>query len=260
MQNADTRQTCDRRRHSRHHRDLPSPCVARAGDRSKSIRPTRPKCRAGMPRSSNWACRTLPRKAMAASRDMPTPRFIVRAPLIATPSRTRFTSMPECAGQGVGSALMPALIAGCARAGRRQIIAVIGDSANLASIRLHAKFGFKRVGLLPAVGFKFGRWVDSVLMQREIGDEPATLLSLRRVFETDFFAPVLALEQERLQAREKSARRPRQTSRSRSAGRKIYRNCRPTSRATGAPTVRASATGSGRARSGAGSKPVLRST
>lgn len=73
-----------------------------------------------------------------------------------------------CAGRGVGSALMPALIEGCAAAGRRQIIAVIGDSANLASIRLHEKFGFQRVGLLPAVGYKFGRWVDSVLMQREV--------------------------------------------------------------------------------------------
>jgi L-amino acid N-acyltransferase YncA len=74
------------------------------------------------------------------------------------------------AGQGIGSALMPALIDGCAAAGRRQIIAVIGDSANHASIRLHAKFGFRLVGTLPAVGFKFGRWVDSVLMQREVGD------------------------------------------------------------------------------------------
>lgn len=76
----------------------------------------------------------------------------------------------DCAGKGVGSALMPALIAGCADAGRRQIVAVIGDSGNSGSIRLHAKFGFDRVGMLPAVGFKFGRWVDSVLMQRKVGD------------------------------------------------------------------------------------------
>lgn len=73
------------------------------------------------------------------------------------------------AGNGVGSALLPELIAGCERAGRRQIIAVIGDSENRPSIRLHVKFGFRRVGLLPAVGFKFGRWVDSVLMQRDLG-------------------------------------------------------------------------------------------
>ena len=74
------------------------------------------------------------------------------------------------AGLGVGSALMPALIAGCAEGGRRQIIAVIGDSENFGSIRLHEKFGFKHAGLLVATGFKFGRWVDSVLMQREVGD------------------------------------------------------------------------------------------
>lgn len=75
----------------------------------------------------------------------------------------------DCTGLGVGSALLPALIAACEATGRRQIIAVIGDSANTASIGLHAKFGFARVGLLPAVGWKFGRWVDSVLMQRELG-------------------------------------------------------------------------------------------
>ena len=75
----------------------------------------------------------------------------------------------EFAGRGIGSALMPALIDGCATAGRRQIIAVIGDSANHASIKLHEKFGFQHAGLLPAVGYKFGRWVDSVLMQKDVG-------------------------------------------------------------------------------------------
>ncbi|MEO7727747.1 MAG: N-acetyltransferase family protein [Burkholderiales bacterium] len=83
----------------------------------------------------------------------------------------------ELPGQGIGSALMPALIAGCAAAGRRQIIAVIGDSANHGSIKLHEKFGFKHVGLLPAVGFKFGRWVDSVLMQRDVGQGRLSLPS-----------------------------------------------------------------------------------
>lgn len=76
----------------------------------------------------------------------------------------------ESTGHGIGSALMPVLIEACVAAGRRQIIAVIGDSANHASIKLHEKFGFARVGVLPAVGWKFGRWVDSVLMQKEIGD------------------------------------------------------------------------------------------
>jgi phosphinothricin acetyltransferase len=75
----------------------------------------------------------------------------------------------ECSGAGVGSALMPPLIEACAAAGCRQMIAVIGDSENWPSIRLHEKFGFARVGLLPAVGWKFNRWVDSVLMQRALG-------------------------------------------------------------------------------------------
>jgi L-amino acid N-acyltransferase YncA len=72
-------------------------------------------------------------------------------------------------GRGVGTALLAALIAGCAQAGRRQMIAVIGDSANRPSIRLHEKCGFVHVGLLPATGWKFSRWVDSVLMQRGLG-------------------------------------------------------------------------------------------
>jgi phosphinothricin acetyltransferase len=75
----------------------------------------------------------------------------------------------DLGGQGIGAALMPALIEACAAAGIRQLIAVIGDSANVGSIRLHEKFGFARVGVLPAVGWKFERWVDSVLMQRAIG-------------------------------------------------------------------------------------------
>ncbi len=81
----------------------------------------------------------------------------------------------ELPGRGIGSVLMPALISACADAGRRQIIAVIGDSANHGSIKLHEKFGFKHVGLLPAVGFKFGRWVDSVLMQRDVGEGDRSL-------------------------------------------------------------------------------------
>lgn len=81
----------------------------------------------------------------------------------------------DCAGQGIGSALLKALIERCAAGPWRQMIAVIGDSANTASIALHAKHGFRHVGTLAAVGFKFGRWVDSVLMQRELGDGGTTL-------------------------------------------------------------------------------------
>jgi phosphinothricin acetyltransferase len=69
---------------------------------------------------------------------------------------------------GVGRTLVPALIDACTSAGYRQLIGYI-DAANDASLRLHEGFGFVRVGLLPAVGFKFGRWIDSVIMQRTLG-------------------------------------------------------------------------------------------
>lgn len=70
---------------------------------------------------------------------------------------------------GIGRRLLPALIEASTARGYRQMIAVIGDSANAASIRLHAAFGFHTIGTLPSIGFKFGRWVDSVLMQRPLG-------------------------------------------------------------------------------------------
>jgi phosphinothricin acetyltransferase len=79
----------------------------------------------------------------------------------------------DARGQGVGRAVLAAVIARCAELGYRQMVAVIGDSANAASIGLHAALGFKPAGLLPAVGFKFGRWVDSVLMQRALGEGSA---------------------------------------------------------------------------------------
>lgn len=77
--------------------------------------------------------------------------------------------------RGVGQAVMQVVLAECAGRGYRQMIAVIGDSANEGSIRLHERLGFARVGLLTAVGFKFGRWVDSVLMQRSLGEGPESL-------------------------------------------------------------------------------------
>ena len=75
-----------------------------------------------------------------------------------------------CTGRGAGRALLQRLVEECARRGYRQLVAVIGDSANRASIALHEACGFARVGLLPSVGFKLGRWVDSVLMQRALGE------------------------------------------------------------------------------------------
>jgi len=72
-------------------------------------------------------------------------------------------------GKGIGTAILKELIARCEALNCRQIIAVIGDSANAGSIRLHASLGFVRAGLLRSTGFKFGRWVDSVYMQLPLG-------------------------------------------------------------------------------------------
>jgi L-amino acid N-acyltransferase YncA len=72
------------------------------------------------------------------------------------------------AGRGLGRALLEALLERCSRGPWKQMIAVIGDSGNHASIELHRALGFREVGTLEAVGFKFGRWVDSVFMQRAL--------------------------------------------------------------------------------------------
>ena len=76
---------------------------------------------------------------------------------------------PERLGQGVGRLLLARLIELCESAGARQMVAIIGDTANAASIRLHERCGFRHAGVLEAVGFKFGRWLDTVLMQRATG-------------------------------------------------------------------------------------------
>jgi phosphinothricin acetyltransferase len=81
---------------------------------------------------------------------------------------------PERQRQGVGAALLAALIEACAAKGYRQMIAVIGDSAQQASIGLHRALGFTLCGTLRAVGFKHGRWLDSVLMQRQLGEGDRT--------------------------------------------------------------------------------------
>jgi phosphinothricin acetyltransferase len=77
-------------------------------------------------------------------------------------------------GQSVGRLLLVELIARCEAAGARQMVAVIGDSANVASIALHAALGFTHSGRLAHVGWKFGRWLDVVLMQRVLGRGPAS--------------------------------------------------------------------------------------
>ena len=77
-------------------------------------------------------------------------------------------------GKGLGTRLLSDLIRICEGLGYRQLIAVIGDSANAASIVLHARLGFLRVGTLRSSGYKFGRWVDTVLMQRPLGPGDGT--------------------------------------------------------------------------------------
>lgn len=82
---------------------------------------------------------------------------------------------PAEVGRGIGRALLAEVIERSTELGYRQMVAVIGGSETLPSIRLHAALGFAHVGVLTAIGFKFGRWVDSVLMQRPLGPGETTL-------------------------------------------------------------------------------------
>lgn len=74
-------------------------------------------------------------------------------------------------GRGIGTRLLQALIERCERGPWRQMLAIIGDSGNSASIALHRRMGFRLVGTFDTVGFKLGRWVDTVLMQRALGKD-----------------------------------------------------------------------------------------
>jgi phosphinothricin acetyltransferase len=76
---------------------------------------------------------------------------------------------PGAEGRGIGRALLRRLIEICTSLGKRQMIAVIGDSGNAASVGLHLACEFEMVGTFTGIGFKHGRWVDSVLMQRPLG-------------------------------------------------------------------------------------------
>ena len=77
---------------------------------------------------------------------------------------------PQFQRLGLGRLLMRRLLAEAETRGYRQMLAIIGDQTNIASIALHASFGFRRIGTLQSVGFKHGRWRDVVLMQRPLGD------------------------------------------------------------------------------------------
>jgi len=78
-------------------------------------------------------------------------------------------------GRGVGTRLMERLIQAATERGGRLMVAVIGDSDNAASIALHTRHGFELVGTIRGAGFKNGRWVDSVIMQRALGEGTTTL-------------------------------------------------------------------------------------
>ena len=81
---------------------------------------------------------------------------------------------PHAQGQGVGRLLLAELIARCEAAGARQMVAVIGDSLNLGSIGVHRSHGFEDIGVMKAAGWKFGKWLDVVLMQRQLGQGDAS--------------------------------------------------------------------------------------
>ena len=80
----------------------------------------------------------------------------------------------EAVGRGVGKALLFALIESCTKLGLRQMLAVIGDSGNAGSIGVHGACGFEHTGVMKAVGHKFDRWVDVVIMQRALGAGAST--------------------------------------------------------------------------------------
>ena len=82
---------------------------------------------------------------------------------------------PEAVGTGVGRAMLTEVVRCCEALGLRQLMAVIGDSGNAASIALHRSLGFEPAGICRSVGFKHGRWVDTVWMQKSLngGDSRA---------------------------------------------------------------------------------------
>ena len=82
---------------------------------------------------------------------------------------------PWTHGKGIGRKLLAEVIARAESLGRRQMLGIIGDSGNTASIGLHEALGFRTIGTFQAIGFKFGRWVDTVMMQRALGPGDGSL-------------------------------------------------------------------------------------
>ena len=85
---------------------------------------------------------------------------------------------PNSIGKGVGKALLKSIVQKCASLGYRQMIAVIGGSDNHSSINLHERCGFYQIGTMPSTGYKLQQWVDSVMMQRQLGQGDQTNPSL----------------------------------------------------------------------------------
>ena len=97
----------------------------------------------------------------------------------ATRSSIRSTSITTTQGRGVGRILLGELIDACAASGFRQMIGYI-DADNTASLALHGKFGFARVGSLPGVAYRYGKWCDTVMVQRSLGSGTTTAPSAAR--------------------------------------------------------------------------------
>ncbi|MGZ5218402.1 MAG: N-acetyltransferase family protein [Caldimonas sp.] len=81
---------------------------------------------------------------------------------------------PEAVGHGFGRLLLAELLARCEAAGARQVLAVIGDSANAGSIGVHRALGFAPTGTIRSAGWKFDRWLDVVIMQKSLGTGDTT--------------------------------------------------------------------------------------
>jgi phosphinothricin acetyltransferase len=124
------------------------------------------------PSTADWRAKELPVFLVAESegeiagyayvsryRPKPAYRFTAEDSIYLAPGRE---------GQGVGSALLDALLTECRKTELRQLIAVIADTGNDASVSLHRRFGFEQVGRLKNVGFKHGRWIDTTLMQLQL--------------------------------------------------------------------------------------------
>ena len=135
--------------------EIVPPTVAEMGDRIATV------TAAGLPYLvAAWGSEVVGFAYAGAYRPRPAYRFTVEDSIYLR---------PDAVGRGIGTRLLAQVVGECEALGLRQMIAVIGDSENVGSIRLHAKCGFEPVGTFRGVGWKHGRWLDTVLMQRRLG-------------------------------------------------------------------------------------------